>query len=84
MVVGLGADPSRRANPALSPAYKAEPHADAADRKAGTTGNDYPQQGSTPTYDSEHPVICPTEIGSESEIRTLGFLGVGEALWPLS
>lgn len=24
------------------------------------------------------------EIGSASEIRTLGFLGVGEALWPLS
>lgn len=56
MVVGLGADPSRCANPALSPAYKAEPHADAADIKTG----------------------------SESETRTLGFLFVEEALWPLS
>ena len=33
MVVDVGADPTRCASPALSPVYKTEPHADAADYK---------------------------------------------------
>jgi len=45
VVVSLGADPSRRANQALSSLYKGEPHADAADKRQGNRGI------SPPTYE---------------------------------